>query len=183
MQTMPTLDEAREARLSELARLALSEAEQADLTIATAESCTGGYLAALLASVEGMSSQLECGFVVYTEEAKNLLLGIPMAEIKRHGAVSREIVLRMARGALNRSRAGVSVAVSGFTGSAGSEENGLVHMAAADAAGHDLHREYHFGDVTRAEGWALTAEKSFGLLREAIGQYALNLREDEKAQG
>jgi nicotinamide-nucleotide amidase len=121
------------------------------LAVATAESCTGGALAALLTDVEGISHQFERGYVVYSDEAKHECLGVPRDLIAEHGAVSRPVAEAMARGALERSRAGLSIAITGFAGPAGpGEEAGLVHLAVALRGGPVVRREHRFGELDRA---------------------------------
>jgi nicotinamide-nucleotide amidase len=121
-----------------------------NLTIATAESCTGGLLATLLTDVEGCSHAFERGFVVYSEEAKSGMLGIDRHLIDAEGAVSKIIALAMANGALAHSRADVTMAITGFAGPAGPEdEPGLVHFACARRGVPAVHREEHFGDIGR----------------------------------
>jgi nicotinamide-nucleotide amidase len=87
--------------------------------VATAESCTGGMIAAALTSVAGSSDVVDRGFVTYSNEAKMDMLGVPAALIAAHGAVSAEVAAAMAEGALTRSRAGVTVAVTGIAGPGG----------------------------------------------------------------
>ena len=158
--------------LPKLAQEVLEAARDTEMAICTAESCTGGMVASLLTDVEGLSTWFRSGFVVYSDEAKTALLGIPARDVQEHGAVSREIARAMARCALRRSGSDVAIAVSGYTGAAGSHENGLVHVAVADAAGHDRHREHHFGDVVRTEGRALASAAALRLLLEAIDDRA-----------
>ncbi len=87
--------------------------------IATAESCTGGMIAAALTDVSGSSAVLDRGFVTYSNEAKNEMLGVPMALIEKHGAVSGEVAEAMARGAVENSRAEITVSVTGVAGPTG----------------------------------------------------------------
>ena len=87
--------------------------------MATAESCTGGLLAAACTSVGGSSDWFERGVVRYSDAAKTELLGVPAALIERHGAVSREVALSMAEGALQRSRVALALAVTGIAGPGG----------------------------------------------------------------
>lgn len=154
--------------LHALACEVLEKAKSADILIATAESCTGGHVASLLTDIEGLSRHFDRGFVVYSDEAKTELLGIPPEEVESKGAVSREVVIAMAQGALRRSAAVAAVAVTGYTGPAGKHENGLVHIAAAHAEGHVVHRECHFGEVERDEGRNLAAAAALELLRDTI---------------
>ncbi|MCZ8294778.1 MAG: CinA family protein [Hylemonella sp.] len=87
--------------------------------LATAESCTGGLIAAACTELSGSSNWFERGFVSYSNTAKNELLGVEAAQIERHGAVSEEVARAMAAGALAHSRAQVAVAVTGVAGPTG----------------------------------------------------------------
>jgi len=87
--------------------------------LATAESCTGGWVAKALTDLPGSSAWFEAGVVSYSNEAKMALLGVRPGTLDRHGAVSRETALEMVSGALERLRAGVAVAVTGIAGPAG----------------------------------------------------------------
>lgn len=118
-----------------------------ELTLATAESCTGGMLASLLTDVKGVAHAFERGFVTYTDAAKHEMLGLPMALIEEKGAVSREVAIAMAEAALERSRANIALAVTGFADKG--EEPGLVHFACARAGRRTAHREEHFGAIGR----------------------------------
>lgn len=142
----------------------------AELTLATAESCTGGLLASLLTDVEGASHAFERGFVVYSEDAKCELLGIARQQIDSCGAVSRDVALAMARGALARSRADIALAVTGYAGSAPpGEEPGLVHFACARRNGPTAHREEHFGDIGRGPIRIAAIAVAIAMMTEAVG--------------
>jgi nicotinamide-nucleotide amidase len=131
-------------------RQTLEAACAAELSIATAESCTGGLVASLLTDVEGASHAFERGFVVYTDAAKTEALGVPAELIAAESAVSRAVALAMAEGALARAPADVAFAVTGFAGPAGpDDEEGLVHFACARRGGSTAHREAHYGPVGR----------------------------------
>lgn len=122
------------------------------LTIATAESCTGGLIAAMLTEVPGSSLVLDRGFVTYSNEAKTEMLGVDAGLIARVGAVSRDVAIAMVEGAIARSRADVAVSVTGIAGpDGGSAEKpvGLVHLAALRRGGVPVHRECRFGDIGR----------------------------------
>lgn len=150
--------------ITDAAARLLEAACERDLSIVTAESCTGGLLASLLTDVEGASHAFDRGFVVYSPEAKCELLGIAEAKIHGCGVVSREVAEAMAVGALERSHGDVALAITGFAGPAGpDDEAGLVHLAARDRAGRLLHRECHFGDIGR------------GAVREAALAVALEM--------
>jgi nicotinamide-nucleotide amidase len=145
-----TLDPALPPIVQDRADRVLKVACDKHLMLATAESCTGGLLAALLTDVPGCSHAFERGFVVYTDAAKAQLLAIDPAEIERHGAVSREIAVAMAHGALARSEADLAVSVTGFAGpGAPGDEEGLVHLACARRNGPTAHRCEHLGPQGR----------------------------------
>ncbi|MCH9013512.1 MAG: CinA family protein, partial [Proteobacteria bacterium] len=92
---------------------------RAGLTIATAESCTGGLIAGCLTEIPGASDVVERGFLTYSNEAKHDLLGVPMALIRAHGAVSAEVAEAMAAGAIERSAADAVVSATGIAGPGG----------------------------------------------------------------
>jgi nicotinamide-nucleotide amidase len=127
----------------EATRRLLAKACERELILATAESCTGGMLASLLTDVQGVAHAFDRGFVTYTEEAKTEMLGVPPALIEEKGAVSREVALAMAEGALARSRANIALSITGFADKG--DEPGLVHFACARAGRVTAHREEHFG--------------------------------------
>jgi len=93
--------------------------QQRQLMLATAESCTGGGVAAAMTDIAGSSAWFECGFVTYSNAAKTQLLGVPAALIAAHGAVSEEVAAAMAQGALARSGAQVAVSTTGIAGPGG----------------------------------------------------------------
>lgn len=142
--------------------------------IATAESCTGGLIAALLTEVPGSSSVVERGFVTYSNEAKTDLLGVPARLVAEHGAVSEPVAAAMAKGALGRSRATVAVSVTGIAGPAGgtpAKPVGLVFLAIA-GAGQDtfvLERRYD-PNAGRHEIRLAALRDALGLLEEAMGR-------------
>jgi len=159
----------REAR----ARALIERYTDKGLMIATAESCTGGLIAGLLTEIAGSSHVVERGFVSYSNEAKQELLGVPGELIENHGAVSEAVVRAMAAGALERSRADVVVAVSGVAGPGGGTPDkpvGLVHLACARRGGAIIHREQRYGDPGRAAVRLLTIDDALTLLEEAVGQ-------------
>ncbi len=117
------------------------------LRLATAESCTGGLVAALLTAIAGSSDVVERGFVTYTNEAKHELLGVPGPLFDSVGAVSEEVARAMAEGALDHSLADLAVAVTGIAGPGGATETkpvGLVHLAAARRGAETVHRRQVF---------------------------------------
>jgi nicotinamide-nucleotide amidase len=141
-------DELRKAAAALLDRLRTE-----GLRLVTAESCTGGLIAATLTEIAGSSDVLDRGFVTYSDKAKQSELAVPAKTLKAHGAVSEETARAMAEGALRASGADLSVAVTGIAGPGGGSADkpvGLVHFAAA-RRGKTLHRESRFGDVGRGE--------------------------------
>lgn len=128
----------------------LKSLDEAALGIATAESCTGGLLAALLTDIEGVSNAFDRGFIVYSKEAKCDLLGLSHALVEDCGAVSEPVARAMAEGALSRSRAQLAIAITGFAGPGEpDDEPGLVHFACAARGTGTRHCVKHFGDIGR----------------------------------
>ena len=109
----------RDAALAKLARSVGQRLREAGLMIATAESCTGGLLAKCLTDIDGSSDYFERGWVTYSNAAKQAELGVPKRLIARHGAVSQAVALAMAKGAIDSSRARVSIAITGVAGPGG----------------------------------------------------------------
>jgi nicotinamide-nucleotide amidase len=166
-----TLEPALPAALDEHACRVLDKAHDQKLKVATAESCTGGLLAALLTDVRGRGHVFDRGFVTYTDEAKAELLGIPISVIKQNDAVSRTVALAMAEGALNRSKADVAVSITGFAGPGGDDdEEGLVHFGCARRDGTNCHREEHFGAIGRAGVRIAALEVALAMVEEALAQ-------------
>ena len=147
----------------------LEKAGAAGLSLATAESCTGGLLASLLTDVEGVSSAFERGFVVYSEDAKCELLHVAREQVDGCGAVSREVALAMAEGALAASRADVALSVTGFAGpGAPGDEPGLVHFACARRGRTTAHEEHHFGDIGRGPTRVKCLETALAMIDKAL---------------
>lgn len=154
-----------------LARQVLEAAAARGLMIATAESCTGGLVAGALTAVAGSSAVVERGFVTYSNAAKSELLGIPADLIDGHGAVSETVARAMAEGALARSAAAVSVAVTGIAGPGGGSADkpvGLVHFAAAGPTGL-IHLERRFGDIGREAVRLESVRAALRLLLDRVG--------------
>ena len=145
-----TLKPALPDHLDEQAERLMHRLCERDLTVATAESCTGGMLAALLTDIEGAGHGFDRGFVTYTRDAKHQLLGIDPAILDQNDAVSEVVARAMAEGALARSEADLALGITGFAGPAGpGKEEGLVHIALARRGRPTRHREQHFGAVGR----------------------------------
>ena len=133
-----------------LVQQVLREACDRRLTLATAESCTGGLLASVLTDVKGMSHAFERGFVTYTDDAKAEVLGVPTDLLERHGAVSEPVARAMAEGAIEFSRADVAVSVTGYAdGSSPESVAGLVFLAAARRGKPTMTVKKEFGEIGR----------------------------------
>lgn len=138
------------------------------LRVATAESCTGGLVAAALTEIAGSSDVVECGFVVYSNAAKETMLDVPASTLRRHGAVSAETAIAMAHGALKHSRADISVAITGVAGpggGSGKKPVGLVHFAAANRAGKHLQCRRLFGKIGRRRVRERSVAQALALLQ------------------
>lgn len=151
-------------------RLLLERACRKELSLATAESCTGGMIASLLTDVPGASHAFERGFVVYTEEAKTDLLDVPADLIDDKGVVSRDVAIAMAQGALAHSKADIALSVTGFAGEG--DEPGLVHFACARREGATAHQEEHFGDIGRGAIRIECMRVAVEMMSEAVGNDA-----------
>jgi len=149
----------------------LDLAKARKMSLATAESCTGGLLAALLTDVPGCGHLFDRGFVTYAEQAKCDMLGVDRGRLDRYGAVSREIARDMAQGALNHSNADIAVSITGFAGpGAPGDEEGLVHFACGSRDGPVADREEHFGPLGRAGVRKAALEAALEMLQEALAQ-------------
>ncbi len=149
----------------------LERCRQAGVMIATAESCTGGLVAALLTEIPGSSSVVERGFVTYSNEAKNELIGVPMELISAYGAVSPQVACAMAEGAIAHSRAQLSVAITGVAGPGGGSPEkpvGLVQFATAFKGGETIAVEKRFGELSRAKIRWLAVETALDLLESRL---------------
>lgn len=136
----------------DLAQRLVTEYTRRGLMVATAESCTGGMIAAAITDIAGSSAVLDRGFVTYSNDAKQDMIGVSAETLTAYGAVSRQTAIEMARGALSRSKADRSVAVTGIAGPGGGSAEkpvGLVHLALATASGETQHWELRFGDLGR----------------------------------
>lgn len=154
-----------------LARRVVEEGLARGLTVACAESCTGGLVAGAITAVPGSSAVLDRGFVTYSNAAKTQMLDVPAEAIATHGAVSEAVARAMAEGALRRSQADVSVAVTGVAGPGGGSESkpvGLVHFAAAGPTGV-VHVSRRFGDIGRDPVRLESVRTALGLLLDRIG--------------
>ncbi|MDP1736143.1 MAG: CinA family protein [Caulobacter sp.] len=154
-----------------LARLLIDEVRERHLRITTAESCTGGLVAAAICSIPGASDVFERGFVTYTNRAKQEMLGVPGDLIADFGEVSEPVARMMAEGALANSHAHIAVAITGVAGPSGGSPMkpvGTVHIATARSTAGIRHRHELFEGETRLEVQMAAAAVALQMLRDAI---------------
>ncbi len=144
---------------------------EAGLRLALAESCTGGLVAGCVTAVPGASAVLDRGFVTYANESKIEMLDVEKEIIEANGAVSEPVALAMAKGALARSKAHISLSITGIAGPGGGSEGkpaGLVHMASARNGGETVHERHVFkGDRDSVRMQAVQSGLRL-LLRQAL---------------
>jgi len=136
-----------------LSRSLLDLCRMRKLKIATAESCTGGLVVAALTEVPGSSDVVDRGFVTYSNEAKHAMIGVETAKLETFGAVSKEVAIAMAFGALEHADVDLAVAITGIAGPGGATPGkpvGLVHFAVAARDGRIIHHEQRFGAIGRS---------------------------------
>jgi nicotinamide-nucleotide amidase len=166
-----TLAPALPDHLDEQAERLMHRLCDAGLTVATAESCTGGMLAALLTDIEGAGHGFDRGFVTYTKDAKSEQLGIDRDLLDRNDAVSQVVARAMAEGALKRSKADLAIGITGFAGPAGpGHEEGLVHLALAQRGKQTVHRVEHFGAIGRGAVRVKSLKAMLEMLERALQQ-------------
>ena len=156
--------------VASLAKDTIAALKSAGMTIATAESCTGGLIAGALTSVSGSSDVVYGGFVPYANEAKISMIGVPFGLLRQYGAVSEEVAMAMADGALAAAGTHIAVAVTGIAGpNGGSAEKpvGLVHFAVATEDGTTHLRKVFPG--SRDEVRQATVIQALKLVLKAIG--------------
>jgi nicotinamide-nucleotide amidase len=142
-------------------------------TLATAESCTGGLVAGALTEIAGSSDVVDRGFVTYSNEAKQQMLGVPAATLRDYGAVSRQTAEAMARGALSKSKVDLAVAITGIAGPGGGSADkpvGLVHFAAATRDGTSMHAAKRYGDIGRKQVREKSVLQALAMLKELSGE-------------
>ncbi|KFE35361.1 CinA family protein [Thioclava atlantica] len=152
-----------------LAAEVLDACKARGLMLATAESCTGGMVAAALTDIPGSSAVVERGFVTYTNRAKEEMLGVRALTLEEHGAVSEEVAREMAEGALSRSAADLSIAITGIAGPGGSEfkPEGRVCFARAMTGRETRVETVEFGALGRANVRAAARDHALELLLDA----------------
>jgi len=162
--------------LIERARLLVARLDDHSLKLATAESCTGGLLSALITEIPGSSNALDRAFVTYSDAAKAEMLGVPKALIETHGAVSAPVARAMALGAFENSSALITVSITGVAGPGGGTEQkpvGLVHFASCHSATRDtpphcIDRERRFGDIGRAQVRSDALNTALDMIDDAV---------------
>lgn len=161
-----------DARLRALAHEVGTALRTARLTVVTAESCTGGWIAKLLTDTAGSSAWFDCGIVAYSYEAKQALLGVRPQTLEAEGAVSRDTAIEMVSGALVHSGASVAVAVTGIAGPGGGTADkpvGSVWIAWKRRGGYPAARLFRFDGDRDAVRRQTAAAALDGLLAIARG--------------
>ena len=154
-----------------LAALVIDEARARSMRVATADSCTGGLVAAALVGVPGSSDVYERGFITYSNRAKQEMLDVPSDLLADLGAVSEPVVRMMAEGALANSSSHLSIAVTGIAGPGGGsalKPVGLVHFATARANASVRHRIEQFSHMDRDEVRLAAVQTALEMLRERL---------------
>ncbi len=150
----------------------LDKARAKEVRIATAESCTGGLVAAALTAIPGSSDVVECGFVTYSNAAKQKILGVTAATLEAYGAVSELVASQMASGAVARSDAELAISITGIAGPGGSEHKpeGRVCFAVADRSGIVACDTVEFGPLGRAEVRSASVQHALDMMARALDQ-------------
>jgi nicotinamide-nucleotide amidase len=160
--------------LFEAASEVLSLCNRHRFKLVTAESCTGGMIAAAFTTTSGSSVVFDRGYVTYSNRAKIDDIGVPADLIEEHGAVSEPVARAMAEGAIKTARVDIGLAVTGIAGPTGGTPQkpvGLVHIAAAHRDGKCLHRECRYGQIGRGEVRRLSALATLALAKELLLQF------------
>ena len=143
------------------------------LTVTTAESCTGGLVAAAISEISGSSLVLDRGFVTYSNEAKQEMLGVTPATIDVYGAVSTECADEMAKGALAHAQVDLAVSITGIAGPTGAVPGkpiGLVYFCAAARSGRTIAHDRKFGDIGRSQVRRASVLQALAMLTELADQ-------------
>lgn len=158
------------SRIGALAQSVIDGAREKRLKVTTAESCTGGMIAAAITDRSGSSAIFDFGFVTYANEAKTDLLHVPAEILEKYGAVSAETARAMAKGALAHARADIAVAVTGIAGPDGGTKEkpvGLVWFGLATPSGVRAERRL-FANASRAVVRAKSVEAALTMVKQAI---------------
>jgi nicotinamide-nucleotide amidase len=140
-----------------------------ELTVATAESCTGGLVAGALSEIPGSSAVLDRGFVTYSNEAKQQMLGVTPSTLDVFGAVSKECAEEMAKGALAHAQVDLAVSITGIAGPTGATPGkpiGLVYFCAASRSGRVIAHDRKFGDIGRSNVRRASVIQALAMLQE-----------------
>ncbi len=159
------------SEFAEKAETLLSACRRAGLMLATAESCTGGLIAAALTDIAGSSDVFDRGFVTYSNEAKMEMLGVSVATLSQHGAVSEQVAIEMAQGAQVRSNADLVVSVTGIAGPGGGTAEkpaGTVWLATV-FKGRTIAVLHRFPHKNRDAVRHLSVEAALDLMLERVG--------------
>jgi nicotinamide-nucleotide amidase len=155
--------------IQDAARRVLDLCKARGLMVATAESCTGGLVIGALTEIAGSSAVVDRGFVTYSDEAKQQMLGVPAVTLREHGAVSRQTAEAMVKGVLAHTDVALAVSVTGIAGPGGGTPEkpvGLVHFAAASRAGRFVHQERRFGEIGRSDIRRQSVLQALALLQQ-----------------
>lgn len=139
--------------------------------IALAESCTGGMVAAAITAIPGASEVFDRGFVTYSNQAKQDMLGVPASLLAKHGAVSPEVAIAMAQGAIRNSNANAAIALTGIAGPGGGTPEkpvGLVFVACAVKKQKPFHVRFNFGAIGRAAIRKAATQSAIGMLEGLV---------------
>jgi nicotinamide-nucleotide amidase len=153
----------------EAAEHLLEVCKRKKLTVATAESCTGGLVAGAISAISGSSAVLDRGYVTYSNRAKAQMLGVMPTTLEAHGAVSRPCAEEMAKGVLTHAQVDLAVSITGIAGPTGGTPEkpvGLVHFAAAARGGGLIAHEDRYGDVGRSQVRRLSLLQALAMLTE-----------------
>jgi len=151
------------------AKALLAVCTQKKLTLATAESCTGGLLAGTISEVSGSSAVLDRGFVTYSNKAKQQMLGVTPPTIDAYGYVSRECAEEMAKGALAHASVDLAVSITGIAGPTGAVPGkpiGLVYFCAASRSGRVIAHDRKYGDIGRSKVRRRSVLQALAMLQE-----------------
>jgi nicotinamide-nucleotide amidase len=166
-----TLEPALPDHLDEQAERLMRAICDRELKLASAESCTGGMFAALMTDIEGCGHGFDRGFVTYSKDAKQRVLGIDRSLLDQNDAVSEIVARAMAEGALLQSNADIALGITGFAGpGVPGQEEGLVHIALARRGRPTLHREKHFGAAGRGAIRVNSLKTMLDMLEQSLEQ-------------
>jgi nicotinamide-nucleotide amidase len=158
-----------DTEVSDAANALLELCKKKKLTLATAESCTGGLVAAALSEIPGSSLVLDRGFVTYSNEAKQQMLGVTPATIDVYGSVSKECAEEMAKGALAHASVDLAVSITGIAGPTGAVPGkpiGLVFFCAASRSGRVIAHDRKYGDIGRPQVRHASVLQALAMLSE-----------------